>query len=105
MIPWWVLFVVVLVFAAGYACLAIAIWPRQTRYRFQQAVRKHVIVHTHGGRSLDGVLAGLYSDGIALEHAIFLRSGEPDVPLDGAQLLTWASIDWIQELTDARAEE
>jgi hypothetical protein len=103
-IPWWTFASVVGFETALYVFLAFGVWPRSPRQRFQQAVRKRVVVHTHSGHSLDGVLAGLYSDGVALEHATFLRSGEPSIPLEGAQLVPWQGVDWVQEL-NARSED
>jgi hypothetical protein len=69
--------------------------------RFAQAVRKHVIVHLREGVSLDGVLAGLYADGVQLDAVTFLRADDHDTPLEGSQLLPWSNILWVQELTDA----
>lgn len=67
--------------------------------RFKKAVRRHVVIHTTAGFSLDGVLSGLYADGVCVSAATFLRSnGEPPVPLDGEQIIPWVKIEWIQEI-------
>lgn len=74
--------------------------------RFKRSVRKHVIVHTRDGYSLDGVLHGLYADGVELGDATFIRTDDSDTPLDGTQIIPWVSISWVQELNGAgpRAE-
>jgi len=64
------------------------------------AVRRHVVLHLREGHSLDGVLAGIYADGVELTSATFLRTDSADTPLDGAQLVPWDAISWIQELID-----
>lgn len=69
--------------------------PRQ---RFEDALRRRVIVHTRGGHSIDGILTGLYPDAVAVEHATYLRTGDPSVPLDGTQLIPWGQVTWAQEL-------
>ena len=73
------------------------------RRRFKQAVRRHVTVHLQGELSIDGVLAGIYADGVQLDAARYLRTDDYDVPLEGVQLIPWSSILWVQELSDARA--
>ena len=69
--------------------------------RFKKALRKRVVVHLVEGYSLDGVLHGLYADGVELGAATFVRAEDYDVPLDGVQIIPWKSIVWIQELSDA----
>lgn len=66
--------------------------------RFQMAVKRRVIVHLHAGFSLDGILAGLYADGVTLDAASYVRADEHDTPLDGVQIIPWQSIAWVQEL-------
>lgn len=75
--------------------------------RFERAVRRRVIVHTRDGYSLDGVLHGLYADGVELGDATFIRTDDSDVALDGTQIIPWRSISWVQELNGAgpRAED
>ena len=70
------------------------------RRRFRRAVRRHVVLHLREGYSLDGVLAGIYADGVQLDGAKFIRAESADVSLDGVQLVPWDSLSWIQELTD-----
>lgn len=74
------------------------LWPE---YRFKKAVRRRVIVHLRDGFSLDGVLHGLYADGVELGAASYVRPEDYDVPLDGVQIIPWKSIAWVQELADA----
>ena len=69
--------------------------------RFRQAVRRHVVVHLAEGVSLDGILAGVYADGVMLEAASYIRANDYDTPLDGAQIIPWQNVLWIQELSDA----
>lgn len=68
--------------------------------RFDALTRKHVVLHLVGDYSLDGVLAGLYADGVQLDAAKFIRVEEYDTALDGSQIVPWKSIIWIQELSD-----
>lgn len=70
--------------------------------RFDAMIRRHVVVHFNEGYTLDGVLAGLYADGVELEAAKFVRTDEYDTPLDGVQVIPWTAIAWVQELADAR---
>ncbi len=72
--------------------------------RFEQAVKRRVVLHSKAGHSVDGVLSGVYADGVCVTDAAFMRPGEPDVPLEGAQIMPWQSIEWIQELGHARSE-
>jgi hypothetical protein len=72
-------------------------WARR---RFKQTVRKHVVLHLREGYSLDGVLAGIYADGVQLDGAKFVRAESADVALDGVQLVPWESLSWVQELID-----
>ena len=58
-------------------------------------------MHMTAGASLDGVLGGIYADGVQLEAATYIRADDYDVPLDGTQIIPWQSIIWIQELVDA----
>lgn len=78
-------------------------WGRAQR-RFDRAVRKHVVVHTRGGHTIDGILGSVYADGIVVREAMYVRPGDRDVPLDGAQIVPWDSIEWVQELPHARTE-
>lgn len=66
--------------------------------RFSQALRRRIVLHTQSGHSIDGILLGLYADGLCVTAAKFLRPGEGPVPLDGDQIVPWSSVDWIQEL-------
>jgi hypothetical protein len=69
--------------------------------RFRQGVRRHVIVHLVEGVSLDGILGGVYADGVMLEAATYIRADDQDTPLDGTQVIPWQTILWVQELRDA----
>lgn len=69
--------------------------------RFKQAVKRHVIVHLTEGASLDGVLGGVYADGLMLEAASWIRADDYDTPLDGVQIIPWQTIVFVQELRDA----
>jgi len=71
------------------------------RRRYKQALRRHVVLHLREGYSLDGVLAGIYADGVQLDTAKFIRAEESDVSLDGVQIVPWESISWVQELNGA----
>lgn len=61
----------------------------------------HVIVHLTEGVSLDGVLGGIYADGVELEAASYIRADDYDTPLDGTQIIPWHTILWVQEIRDA----
>lgn len=87
-------------------CAIAQLLARRPRRRFRRAVRKRVVVHTNQGYSIDGVLSGLYADGMSVENASLIRSnGEPDVPLGGAQILPWESVEWVQELAGTEDAE
>ena len=68
--------------------------------RFRRSLRRRVVLHTNEGYSLEGVLGGLYADGVELEAATFVRANDADTPLDGVQIVPWGSIAWAQELGD-----
>lgn len=70
--------------------------------RFRRAIRRRVIVHLVEGYSLDGVLGGIYADGLELGSASYVRVDEEyDTPLDGVQIIPWHAVSWIQELNGA----
>jgi hypothetical protein len=81
--------------------LVASILRRSGKSRFRQAVRHRIVCHTVDGYSLEGVLSGLYADGLVVGTATFVRVGEPDTPLDGEQLIPWRSVSWIQELGES----
>jgi hypothetical protein len=68
-------------------------------------VRRHVILHIREGYSLDGILSGLYADGVELADARFIRADDYDTALDGVQIVPWTSIVWVQELSDVASAE
>lgn len=76
----------------------MTLFPRR---RFKQTVSRHVIVHLREGISLDGVLHGVYADGVELGSATFLKADDYDTPLSGAQIIPWATVLWVQEVSDA----
>lgn len=69
--------------------------------RFERMTRRRVVVHLIEGVSLDGILGGVYADGVMLEAATYIRVEDSDVALDGKQVIPWQTILWIQELVDA----
>jgi hypothetical protein len=68
--------------------------------RFELSIRRRVVVHLNGGYSIDGVLGGIYADGVEVRSARYVRADEYDTPLDGTQVIPWQSVAWIQELAD-----
>ena len=68
------------------------------RRRFRMAVKRRVIVHLTEGASLDGVLGGVYADGVLLEAASWIRADDYDTPLDGVQIIPWSTVLFVQEL-------
>lgn len=73
--------------------------------RFKALTKRRVVLHLKEGVSLDGILHGLYADGVELGAATFIRADDYDVPLDGQQVIPWGSILWVQELADAARVE
>ena len=49
-------------------------------------------MHLTEGVSLDGVLGGVYADGVMLEAASYIRANDYDTPLDGVQIIPWQTI-------------
>jgi len=66
--------------------------------RFNRARKRRVVVHTRQGHSIDGILTGIYADAIVVEAATFIRTDDTSVPLDGAQIVPWSSLEWVQEV-------
>lgn len=85
---------------------AVAIQQAESHARYGESLRRRVVVHTRGGHSIDGILAGVYADTVVVSHAHFVRPGDTPVPLEGDQLIPWQTVEWTQEVAaDAGAED
>jgi|GEM_PF-2298335 len=69
-------------------------------------LRRTVAVHLKSGTSMRGVLQGVYVDSIVLVHASAAPSGAKEfTPVDGAQVIPKANVDWMQDLNTVAAGE
>lgn len=61
--------------------------------------RRTVVVHLTAGESIRGILVGVYTDSLVLDHAAFLASDSVS-PVDGSIVIPRGSVSWMQTLED-----
>ena len=70
---------------------------RSRRRALHKAIGQRVVVHTTDDRTLDGVLAGVWPEYLALAHASLLQPGDlSDVPLGGDVLILRDNVSLVQ---------
>lgn len=76
---------------------------KRFRRRLNAMIGHQVVVHTRDGRSVQGVLVGVWADAIELRAAAVLIHSGDRVPLDGQTLVPVERVEWYQALPPAAA--
>ncbi len=64
--------------------------------RMRHVIRRRVTLHTRDGRSLEGVLVGVYRDAYALAHAEYLLEDGRREQLPGEVLVPADNLSFVQ---------
>jgi hypothetical protein len=62
----------------------------------QNLTRMSGVVHTRDGRSLEGVVSGVYRDCLVLSHASYLLENGQKEPMSGEIVLPRDNVSFIQ---------
>ena len=80
--------------AVAWAIVALALWT-SPKVRWRQRLGRSVVVHLSDDHSLSGVLVGQARDGLVLDAATLMDTGQG---LAGKVLVEWSKVSFIQLL-------